>query len=231
VQERDDRQASIRLAGCTQLRFVEADEIRIGYARTWAGTEKIAGEYALRRVKIGHFVFAPEAQVIPEDMFVAGHVGIGIGETVEHVVVDIVPIRRIVIPEIAVQVMIGIEAAGLVADGHAELNGILRYGAGHLIDWSPGIAAGLEAVAVAFAGKLGRISIVESPAMIEDSRLVRIDAIVPVIAVEPRTASPKRVPGAARIGMTPESIGIASTAILRKIVKIAVGVTVQDQVI
>src|SRR6185312_16551126 len=164
-------------------------------------------------------------------MFVAGHVGIGIGQTVEHVVVDIVPIRRIVVPEIAVQVMIGIEATCFVADGHAELNGILRYGDGHLIDWPPGITPGLEAVAVAFAGKIGRISIVESPAMIEDRGFVCVDAIVPVIAVEPGTASPKNIAGAACIGMTPETIGIASTAILRKIVKIAVGVTVQDQVI
>src|SRR5581483_3820544 len=140
-------------------------------------------------------------------------------------------VSRIVDPVVAIDMVVGVEAVGLVAYGEAEPNGVLGNGVGDLVCRATCVAPCLEAIAIPFAGKIRRISIVERPAVVESGGLMRVDAIVAVVAVEPGAASPEDISFAACGRVAAEAVGVAAAVVLGVVVEVAVGVAVEDEVV
>src|SRR6185437_8840078 len=105
-------------------------------------------------------------------------------------------------PIAAARMMIGIKTIGLVSDGQTELHHMPRHRRRHRASGNS-ITTGLESIPIAArAAEIRPVAVVKRPAMIEAHRLKRIDAIITVIAVEPRAAAVEHIAPPARRRMT-----------------------------
>ena len=127
--------------------------------------------------------------------------------------------RSIVLPDVATQMMIRIEAIGLVLISHAVSNRVLRY---HRVAvgilriprcrYTHAVAASLEAVAVTTLGTTVRlIAIIERPTVVPHHGSLVVNAVKAVVAVPPRPAALEAVAGVRGIDqMDAEAVTVAS---------------------
>ena len=106
-----------------------------------------------------------------------------------------------------------------------------RSGIGHPVERSIAEAADLEAVAVSALLELRAVPVVHRPAAFEADAFPGGDAVVAVVAVEPRSAAAEDVVHCALRWVTAEAVDVAAATILRREVVVAIGITVQDQVV
>jgi len=154
-----------------------------------------------------------------------------VGRAHEEVEVVRVAVGGVERPVPAHQVVVRVEAAGLVAHGEAALRDVPRGGRGHPMERRIAEAADLEAVAVAALLELRSVPVVHRPAALEAHALPGGDAVVAVVAVEPGAAAAEDVVHRTLRGVAAEAVDVAAAAILRREVMVTVGVAVQDQVV
>ena len=165
-------------------------------------------------------------------MVVTGHVnGLGHRLAVHHVVVALVGIRRVVIPVVSTQMMVGIDAVLLVLPGDAVLNDIPR--SRHALgDGAHAVAAALDARTVAARHQIGIVAVLPGPAAVHHHGRIVVNQVEAVVAVTPRTASANHVVGMRRTRQVePEAVAVAACPVFRHRVVVVVGITIEHQVV
>src|SRR5262245_8744457 len=91
--------------------------------------------------------------------------------------------------------MIRVEAIDTIGRGEAEPGHVPRHRIGRCIA-TQAITTTLETIAItAGTCKVGEVTVVESPAILESRRGFAIDAIETVVAVEPRATATNHIAG------------------------------------
>ena len=122
----DIGQGTIGIAGSEEGGGIDGDEIGRGY-HNGLRAEGIVFEGSRYGIVVGEVAHCGiPRDVAHEHMAIAGHIDIPVGSgraAIHHVVVVALVLRRgVILPSVAAQMMVGINAVGLVAEGHAMMD-------------------------------------------------------------------------------------------------------------
>ena len=155
----------------------------------------------------------------------------GAGLPIEHQEVDAVAVAAVVKPIDATRVVIGVKAGALVFYGEAIFHDMAGNRFWNTIERGGAIPAGLETVTVGEGFEVWRVSVVESPAVLDGDRFVRADEVEAVVAVKPGAAAAEDVAGASPGGMAAEAVGVSASPAFRGDIVVVPGVAVEEQVV
>lgn len=154
-----------------------------------------------------------------------------VGESAEHVVIGAIAIAGVMKPVTATGMMVGVEAGGFVTYRQTIPNHVARDRIRQPVGSQRSISTRLEAIAIGDLPKAGVVTIVEGPAILERHGLVRGDAIIAVITIEPRPAAAKDIVLAAFGGVAAEAIHVPALAFFGCVIPVIPGIAIEEKIV